>query len=64
MREQVYIHAKKNMDTEVLNDRTTTVKHDHRETAKNDQTATIQEGNRLLTVEKGPKITGVLKGSL
>ncbi|HBB2222124.1 TPA: type VI secretion system tip protein TssI/VgrG, partial [Escherichia coli] len=63
-REQVYIHAQKNMDTEVLNDRTTTVKHDHRETVKNDQTVTIQEGNRLLTVEKGHKITGVLKGSL
>ncbi|MBA2206918.1 type VI secretion system tip protein VgrG [Escherichia coli] len=45
-------------------DRTTTVKHDHRETVKNDQTVTIQEGNRLLTVEKGHKITGVLKGSL
>ncbi|STN26061.1 Rhs element Vgr protein [Escherichia coli] len=51
-------------DYEVLNDRTTTVKHDHRETVKNDQTVTIQEGNRLLTVEKGHKITGVLKGSL
>ncbi|ENA4667338.1 type VI secretion system tip protein VgrG, partial [Escherichia coli] len=63
-REQVYIHAQKNMDTKVLNDRTTTVKHDHRETVKNDQTVTIQEGNRLLTVEKGHKITGVLKGSL
>ncbi|EIC1739389.1 type VI secretion system tip protein VgrG, partial [Shigella flexneri] len=63
-REQVYIHAQKNMDTEVLNDRTTTVKHDHRETVKNDQTVTIQESNRLLTVEKGHKITGVLKGSL
>ncbi|HID1982911.1 TPA: type VI secretion system tip protein TssI/VgrG, partial [Escherichia coli] len=63
-REQVYIHAQKNMDTEVLNDRTTTVKHDHRETVKNDQTVTIQEGNRLLTVKKGHKITGVLKGSL
>ena len=48
----------------MLNDRTTTVKHDHRETVKNDQTVTIQEGNRLLTVEKGHKITGVLKGSL
>ncbi len=54
-REQVYIHAQKNMDTEVLNDRTTTVKHDHRETVKNDQTVTIQEGNRLLTVEQRPQ---------
>ncbi|EOA8254002.1 type VI secretion system tip protein TssI/VgrG, partial [Escherichia coli] len=63
-KEQVYIHAQKDMDTEVLNDRTTTVKHDHRETVKNDQTVTIQEGNRLLMVEKGDKITGVRKGSL
>ncbi|OZY20102.1 hypothetical protein CIG20_17525, partial [Escherichia coli] len=33
----VYIHAQKNMDTEVLNDRTTDVKHDHTETIGNDQ---------------------------
>ncbi|HBC7535108.1 TPA: type VI secretion system tip protein TssI/VgrG, partial [Escherichia coli] len=36
-KEQVYIHAQKNMDTEVLNDRTTDVKHDHTETIGNDQ---------------------------
>ena len=30
--EQVYIHAQKNMDTEVLNNRTTDVKADHTET--------------------------------
>ena len=33
-KEQVYIHAQKNMDTEVLNDRTTDVKHDHTETIR------------------------------
>ncbi|MFP1496381.1 bacteriophage T4 gp5 trimerization domain-containing protein [Escherichia coli] len=54
-KEQVYIHAQKDMDTEVLNDRTTTVKHDHRETVKNDQTVTIQEGNRLLMVKKATR---------
>ncbi|EOF5965650.1 type VI secretion system tip protein TssI/VgrG, partial [Salmonella enterica] len=31
-KEQVYIHAQKDMDTEVLNDRTTKVKRDHTET--------------------------------
>ncbi|WP_404999444.1 bacteriophage T4 gp5 trimerisation domain-containing protein, partial [Escherichia coli] len=40
-KEQVYIHAQKNMDTEVLNDRTTDVKHDHTETIGNDQKITV-----------------------
>ena len=43
-KEQVYIHAQKNMDTEVLNDRTTDVKHDHTETIGNDQKITVGVG--------------------
>ncbi|MCN8383178.1 type VI secretion system tip protein VgrG, partial [Escherichia coli] len=39
--EQVYIHAQKNMDTEVLNNRTTDVKADHTETIGNDQKITV-----------------------
>ena len=35
--EQVYIHAQKNMDTEVLNNCTTDVKVDHTETIGNNQ---------------------------
>lgn len=54
-REQVYIHAQKNMDTEVLNDRTTTVKHDHRETVKNDQTVTIQKVTAFLRWKKATR---------
>lgn len=58
------MHAQKDMKTEVLNDRTTTVTHDHFETVKNNQTVTIAEGYRLLDVQKGNKITTVQKGML
>lgn len=43
-KEQVYIHAQKDMQTEVLHDRTTTVEHDHTETVKNNQTVTVGLG--------------------
>ncbi|MFY2736252.1 type VI secretion system tip protein TssI/VgrG, partial [Pseudocitrobacter faecalis] len=49
--EQVYIHAQKNMDTEVLNDRTTDVKHDHTETIGNNQNITVGLG-QTVTVGK------------
>lgn len=53
--EQVYIHAQKNMDTEVLNDRTTDVKHDHTETIGNDQKITVVKGQ---TVQVGTRKKG------
>ncbi|STE15893.1 type VI secretion system tip protein TssI/VgrG [Citrobacter sp. wls718] len=45
--EQVYIHAQKNMDTEVLNNRTTDVKVDHTETTGNNQSITIGLGQTV-----------------
>ncbi|EID0748379.1 type VI secretion system tip protein VgrG, partial [Escherichia coli] len=54
-KEQVYIHAQKNMDTEVLNDRTTDVKHDHTETIGNDQKITVVKGQ---TVQVGTRKEG------
>ncbi len=54
-KEQVYIHAQKNMDTEVLNNRTTDVKHDHTETIGNDQKVTVLKGQ---TVQVGTKKEG------
>lgn len=50
--ERGYLHAQKNMDTEVLNDRTTTVKHDHTETITNNQKITVGVGQ---TVDVGSK---------
>lgn len=49
--EQVYIHAEKNMDTEVLNNRTTDVKVDHTETIGNNQSITVGKG-QTVTVGK------------
>ncbi|EAX6604128.1 type VI secretion system tip protein VgrG, partial [Salmonella enterica] len=54
-REQVYIHAQKDMDTEVLNDRTTKVKRDHTETIGNNQKITVTTGQ---TVRVGTKKEG------
>lgn len=54
-KEQVYIHAQKNMDTDVLNDRSTTVHHDHTETITNNQTVTVGVGQ---TINVGNKKEG------
>lgn len=69
-KEQVYIHAQKDMQTEVLHDRTTTVNHDHTETVKNNQTVTVGVGqvvnvgnkkegghDQIITVAHDQKIT-------
>ncbi|EAX6604036.1 type VI secretion system tip protein VgrG [Salmonella enterica] len=45
--EQVYIHAQKDMDTEVLNNRTTDVKVDDTETIGNDQMVTVKHDQRI-----------------
>lgn len=54
-REQVYIHAQKDMDTEVLNNRTTDVKVDHTETIGNNQQITVGLGQ---TITVGKENTG------
>jgi len=53
--EQVYIHAQKNMDAEVLNNRTTDVKLNHTETIGNNQSITVGLGQ---TVRVGSKKVG------
>lgn len=45
--EQVYIHAQRNMDTEVLNNRTTDVKVDHSESIGNNQSITVGNDRRV-----------------
>lgn len=54
-KEQVYIHAQKDMQTDVLHDRMTTVDHDHTETVKNNQAVTVGVGQ---TVNVGSKKEG------
>lgn len=53
--EQVYIHAQKNMDTEVLNNRTTDVKVDHTETIGNNQKITV-DNDQTVTVKNDQKL--------
>ncbi|OKV49556.1 type VI secretion system tip protein VgrG [Escherichia coli] len=48
-KEQVYIHAQKNMDTEVLNNRTTDVINNHAETIGNNQMIAVTN-NQIQTV--------------
>ncbi|MBJ9329508.1 type VI secretion system tip protein VgrG [Citrobacter amalonaticus] len=60
--EQVYIHAQKNMDTEVLHDRTTTVNNNHTETVVVGQTVKVgskKEGghDQKTTVANDRRIT-------
>ncbi|MDK9363404.1 type VI secretion system Vgr family protein [Lelliottia wanjuensis] len=54
--EQVYIHAQKNMDTEVLNNRTTDVKVNHMETIGANQMITVKQ-NQIQTVVQNQKET-------
>lgn len=48
-KEQVYIHAQKNMNTEVLNNRTTDVINNHAETIGNNQMIAVTN-NQIQTV--------------
>ena len=52
--EQLYLHAQKNMDTEVLNNRTTDVKVNHSETIGGNQVITVKQ-NQLQTVVQNQK---------
>ncbi|MEJ9547203.1 type VI secretion system tip protein TssI/VgrG, partial [Escherichia coli] len=51
-KEQVYIHAQKNMNTEVLNNRTTDVINNHAETIGNNQMIAVTN-NQIQTVTDG-----------
>ena len=50
-REEVYIHAQKDMNTDVLNNRSTTVDANHTEHVKKNQAVTVDK-NQITTVKK------------
>ena len=60
--EEVYLHAQKDMNIDVLNDVTWTINHNENSTIKNDRTHTISEGNDSLTVSKGNRSVTVSQG--
>jgi type VI secretion system secreted protein VgrG len=51
--EELFIHAERNLTTEVEVDETRSVGHDRSTTIKNDETIVIKDGNRIETLEKG-----------
>ncbi|MCW2255253.1 type VI secretion system secreted protein VgrG [Providencia alcalifaciens] len=50
-KQEVFIHAQKDMNTKVLNDRNTHVLHDHTEVVDNDQAMRVK-GNRTENIDK------------
>ncbi|MBV8572659.1 MAG: type VI secretion system tip protein VgrG, partial [Acidobacteriaceae bacterium] len=69
--EEIYIHAQKDMKTEVEhddsqtvdNDRTIEVKGAHTETITKDTTITVKEGNHSLTLDQGNQATKISMGN-
>lgn len=60
--EEIWLHAARDFNAEVTNDRSWVVKHDAVERVTNDRTATIEEGNETLVVAKGERTVEVQTG--
>ncbi|MDQ2105228.1 type VI secretion system Vgr family protein [Azospirillum isscasi] len=68
--EEIFVHAQKDMNVEVLNDLTRLVKHDEVETVENDSTIDVQHDRKLtvkndrsITVSEGNETHDVAKGT-
>lgn len=61
-KEQILLHAEKDLLVEVENDETHKVEHDRVTTIKNDETKTIEEGNEVLTITKGKQTLDIKQG--
>ena len=56
--EQIFIHAERNLDTEVENDETHTVDHDRTKTVKHDENSTIEnDRNKTVNNNQTEKVT-------
>ena len=61
--EQIYVHAEKDLLTEVENDETRDVGHDRTTTIKNDETKTVKEGNETTTISQGNRAITISQGN-
>ncbi|MFZ4409507.1 MAG: type VI secretion system Vgr family protein [Paracraurococcus sp.] len=61
-KEELYLHAQKDLKAEVLNDRTQDIGHDDVLTVKNDRKVTVTEGAESLTVSQGDRTVTVATG--
>lgn len=57
--EEIYVHAQKDQNIEVLNDRTKTIGNDETNTIQNSRTTTIKDADDTLTVETGNRVVTV-----
>ncbi len=62
--ERLFMHAQKDMKTEVENDQTLEVGHDRTVSVKNDETVTIEQGNQSNTVKMGNQSNKVEMGNI
>ena len=62
-KELLFLHAQKNMKTEVEVDQTLTVGHDQTITIENDRTLTINKGNQTTLLKMGDQATKLEMGS-
>ncbi len=62
--ERLFIHAQKDMKTEVENDQSLEVGHDRTVSVKNDETVTIEHGNQSNTVKMGNQSNKVEMGNI
>jgi type VI secretion system secreted protein VgrG len=61
-KEEIFIHAQKDMKTTVKHDLTSSVGNDEKHTVKKSRTVEIQEGDETLVVKKGKRVVKVQKG--
>jgi type VI secretion system secreted protein VgrG len=61
--EELYLHAQKDMKTEVVHDAIRTVGNDDSTTVKQNQTLDVTEGNQDITVAKGNRTTAISTGN-
>src|SRR4029077_8978012 len=61
--EYVFLHAEKDLQTEVEHDETRKVDHDRTTTIKNDETKTITQGNELTTLNQGNQTINLKMGN-
>ncbi len=57
--EEIYVHAQKDQNIEVLNDRTKTIGNDETNTIQNSRTTTVKDADDTLTLETGNRIVTV-----
>jgi type VI secretion system secreted protein VgrG len=61
--EYIFLHAEKDLQTEVEHDETRKVDHDRTTTIKNDETKTITQGNELTTLNQGNQTINLKMGN-